>query len=197
LSHYYENDPNLRSKIQKIDVNIKNTSFQLYTDIGVFSKDTLDLGTKTLIETVEISDNDKHLIDMGSGYGPIGIYFAKIYPNLKVSMFDINERAIELANKNIELNNLKNIKATISDLFQNNKTKADVILTNPPIRAGKKTVFNLYEEAHSNLKEDGRLYVVINRKHGAPSSFKKLEEIFSFVETITKNKGYWIILAKK
>lgn len=197
MSHYYENDPNLRSDIKRIDVNIKSTSFPLYTDIGVFSKDGLDIGTKILLETIELRSSDKYLIDIGSGYGPIGIYYALKYPNIKILMLDINERAIDLANKNIELNNLNNTKAVVSNLFEKNKEKANVILTNPPIRAGKKTVHQIYEDAYNHLSDDGILYVVINKKHGAPSSFKKLQEIYKTVEIVKKSKGFWILSAKK
>ncbi|MCR3906005.1 MAG: class I SAM-dependent methyltransferase [Tenericutes bacterium] len=197
MSHYYTNDSTLDHKVKSYDVQIKSTSFRFYTDLGVFSKDNLDYGTKFLLETIELESNIKKVIDMGCGYGPIGLYVAKTYPDKKVFLYDVNQRALDLAQKNKIENNITNAEIAQSFLFENVKINVDAIITNPPIRAGKQIVFRLYEEAYGVLNQGGILYVVIQKKQGAPSSVKKLEEIFGQCSIIEKNKGYWILSAKK
>ena len=197
MSHYYINDDKLDHKIKSYEVKINNLTLNMYTDLGVFSKDYLDYGTRVLLETVELNDKQKTVIDMGCGYGPIGIYIGKAYPDKHVYLFDVNERAVAMALKNQVENAVENTNISVSNLFDQVNVKADVILTNPPIRAGKQTVFKLYEDAYSNLKEGGVLYVVIQKKQGAPSSVNHLSSIFGECEVIEKKKGYWILFARK
>ena len=104
MSHYYINDDKLDHKIKSYEVIINNLTLNMYTDLGVFSKDYLDYGTRVLLETVELNDKQETVIDIGCGYGPIGIYIAKVYPEKHVYLFDINERAVEMALKNQEEN---------------------------------------------------------------------------------------------
>jgi 16S rRNA (guanine1207-N2)-methyltransferase len=112
-------------------------------------------------------------------------------------MTDINLRAVELAKKNSQLNHLKNVEISQGFLFENVQNELDVVVTNPPIRAGKQTVFALYDQAFQKLKKGGLLFVVIQKKQGAPSTQAKLESLFSEVNVIDKNKGYWVLSAKK
>lgn len=197
MSHYYINDSSLDHKIKSYDVQIKSTSFRFYTDLGVFSKNNLDYGTKVLLETIEIDSSIQTVIDMGCGYGPIGLFVAKTNPNTNVYLYDVNERAIHLAQKNKLENKIDNAQIIQSFLFEKVKVKADAIITNPPIRAGKQIIFRLYEDSYQALNTGGILYVVIQKKQGAPSSVKKLVEIFGTCEILEKNKGYWVLLAKK
>ena len=134
---------------------------------------------------------------MGCGYGPIGLYVAKTYPDKMVYLYDINERALDLAKQNLEINQVKNVQIKQSNLFDQVDIKSDVILTNPPIRAGKQTVFTLYEQAYDTLNDGGILYVVIQKKQGAPSTEAKLATLFNKVEVKVKSKGYWLLLAQK
>lgn len=193
MSHYFINDKTLNHDIKTIDVQINRTSFRFYTDRGVFSKETIDFGSKLLLEKTTFHPNDKTIIDVGCGYGPMGIYAAKVCPNAMIHMIDVNERALDLAKKNAELNQASNVLIYLSNLFESVKVKADLILANPPIRAGKRVVFDLYEQAKRHLNKDGRLIVVIQKKQGAPSTVEKLKELFSNVEIIGRDKGYWII----
>lgn len=197
MSHYFIHDKSLDHAVKPYDVKIKDTMFRFYTDRGVFSKDGLDFGTRVMLESIIIPTHAKTVIDMGCGYGPIGLFVAKTNPNLQVFMYDVNLRAVELAQKNMKENNIKNVNINESFLFQNVDFKADVILSNPPIRAGKQTVFELYEGAYDHLNSGGYFYVVIQKKQGAPSSVSKLEALFGACEVIEKQKGYWILLAKK
>lgn len=196
MNHYFTNNADLKDNIKQLDVQLLGTSFRFYTNSGVFSKDAIDYGSKVLIQNIKIFDNVKNVLDMGCGYGPIGITLAKVY-NVEVLMADINERAIKLAEQNIELNNIKKATTIVSDLFSKITTNFDMIVTNPPIRTGKQNIFNLYKQAFDYLNDDGFLYVVIQKKQGAQSTVKYLESLFKEVQVITKEKGYWIILATK
>lgn len=197
MSHYYINDETLSHNLKNIDMTINQTTLKFQTDKGVFSKTGLDYGTRVLLENIHLSDQEIKVVDMGCGYGPIGLYVAKTYPKSFVYMVDINQRAIDLALKNKELNRIKNVEISQGFLFENIIHQVDVILTNPPIRAGKQVVFTLYEQAYQKLNSGGILYVVIQKKQGAPSTKEKLESLFGHVDILDKNKGYWILSAKK
>lgn len=197
MSHYYVNDESLAHDTNILEVTVKDVSMRLYTDKGVFSKGGLDFGTRVLLETIELHEGIKTVIDMGSGYGPISINLAKRYPFINVYAYDVNERAIDLTKKNIEENKTFNVKAQVSFLFEHVDQKADVVVTNPPIRAGKKTVFDLYEGAYAALNHQGILYVVIQKKQGAPSSLEKIKSLFGNCEVIERKDGYWILFAQK
>ena len=197
MSHYFHNDSSLDHKVKGIDLFIRNMSFRFQTDLGVFSKDSIDFGTRTLIEHIEIPDSATTVIDMGCGYGPIGIVVAKLYPNTKVYLYDVNERAVDLARKNAVENKAENIMVTASFLFEHVTVTADVIITNPPIRAGKITIFRLYEDAFKALNVGGLFYAVIQKKQGAPSTVVKLKELFGNCEIVDRSKGYWVLLARK
>jgi 16S rRNA (guanine1207-N2)-methyltransferase len=197
MSHYFQNDSNLDHQVKGIEVFIRNTSFRFQTDLGVFSKNAIDFGTRLLIEKIEIPSSAKTIIDMGCGYGPIGIVVAKTYPDTKVYLYDVNERAVDLARKNAVMNKVENVVVTTSFLFEHVNMKADVIITNPPIRAGKMTIFRLYEDAFKTLNTGGLFYAVIQKKQGAPSTVSKLTELFGNCEMIDRDKGYWVLLARK
>lgn len=197
MSHYYKNDESLEDKIKTIKVNVRDLDLTFKTNSGVFSKDGLDYGSRVLINNVLLNDSKIKIADVGSGYGPIGISLAKLYPNSNVFMFDVNERAVNLSIENAKINNVLNIEANISDILSKANNYFDVVVTNPPIRAGKDIVFKIYEESYEKLVSGGVIYSVIQRKQGAPSSFNKLLEVFGNCEVIDKNKGYWILYSKK
>jgi len=197
MSHYFINDPNLKDDYRYYDIHLKGISFRFYTQSGVFSQKGLDFGTKTLLENIIIPDSAQTIIDVGCGYGPLGIIFAKANPKIKVIMVDVNKRALELAKLNAKENNVDNIDIIESDLLKQVHTNADVIMTNPPIRTGKQNIFRLYEESYSKLNSGGFFYCVIQKKQGAPSTLKKLQSLFVEAEVIRREKGYWVILARK
>ena len=138
------------------------------------------------------------ILDVGCGYGPIGIAIAKSFPQKKIHMVDVNLRAIELAKKNAVKNHAENVEIYESDGLSSVKEEGfSAILTNPPIRAGKETVFRFYEEAHSKIAAGGSLWVVIQKKQGAPSTQDRLEELFGNCRVADKKKGYFIFEARK
>ena len=192
MSHYFENDKNLKSEEKMIKVKIKNQDFSFLVDHGVFSKKGLDFGTRTLLESLEIEKLNGNILDFGCGYGPIGIFLSK-NTNAFIDMIDINERSLNLAKKNANLNQC-NVHIFYSNLYENVEKKYDYIITNPPIRVGKEIVYKILIEAKNNLKKNGELWFVIHKDQGAKSTLKMLEDYYQ-VNLMTKNKGFYIIKA--
>nr|WP_295971098.1 class I SAM-dependent methyltransferase [uncultured Bacillus sp.] len=194
--HYYSRTQNVESDPQFWDYTLKNTCFRFKTDNGVFSKNEVDFGSRLLIEAFEMPDTDGDILDVGCGYGPIGLTVAKHWPERQIYMVDVNLRAVGLAKDNSELNGITNIKVYESDRLKAVKgMKFAAILTNPPIRAGKNIVHDIYEQSFDCLLPGGELWVVIQKKQGAPSTMDKLSLLFDEVETVIKKKGYYIIRA--
>jgi 16S rRNA (guanine1207-N2)-methyltransferase len=198
MEHYYTNQPGADSKEQSFTFDLRGREFRFITDRGVFSKNRVDFGSVLLIETIEIKDG-MDVLDVGCGYGPIGISAASLTPSGSVLMLDVNERAVSLANRNAAMNGIENARAIVSDKLSAvpSDKKFDVIVTNPPIRAGKQVVHGIFEEAHRYLVPGGSLWVVIQKKQGAPSAFAKLQEVYSEVKEVAKKKGYFIFQAIK
>ena len=198
MEQYFSKTPIADYNESIIEETISNIKLHFYTGSGVFSKNGVDYGSGILIDTV-LNDFDGAgtVLDMGCGYGPIGIFIAARFKNSHVEMADVNERAIELSLKNIESNKIKNTEVVLSDGFSSISRMYDAIVTNPPIRAGKKTVFSFYEGAFEHLKEKGQFYCVIQRKQGAESSQKKLKELFGNCEILNRKSGYRILKSIK
>lgn len=195
LEHYFTNNENLKSEIKEINYEFDNEKFVFLSDNGVFSKDKVDFGSKSLVETFLAStENVSNVLDVGCGYGFMGITISKML-NCHVDMIDINKRAIHLTKKNIE-NNKVDCTAFLSNIYENVTNKYDVIITNPPIRAGKKVVLEILEKAKDYLTNHGELWFVIRKDQGAKSIAKLLENSY-FCEEICKNKGFYIFKAKK
>ena len=190
MSHYFTNDY-VESKEVKTKCIIKNTELTLITDNGVFSKKGLDFGTRTLLETID--NVSGQVLDFGCGYGPIGIYLKKTF-DVEVDSIDINQRAMNLAKKNAELNKT-NINIFESNIYENVNKKYDYIVTNPPIRVGKKILYQILFEAKEHLNVNGELWLVIHKDQGAKTLAKDLEKEYK-VEIKNKNKGFYIICAR-
>jgi 16S rRNA (guanine1207-N2)-methyltransferase len=196
--HYYSKNPQTKSNPREWTYTLRGEKFQFHTDAGVFSKGEVDFGSRLLIETFQDSEVDGPVLDVGCGYGPIGMAIAKAFPQKEVHMVDVNTRAIELAKKNAEKNSIQNVMIYESDGLDSVKAEGfSAILTNPPIRAGKETIFRFYEEAYGKMAAGGSLWVVIQKKQGAPSTRAKLEELFGEVRVADKEKGYFIFEARK
>lgn len=193
--HYFSNNDDLKSKRKEVSFRFLNhIDLKFISDNGVFSKDGIDYGSRFLLEEIIKHENPSSLLDVGCGYGLIGITLAK-YFNIETDMIDINNRAIQLSEENIKLNQ---IKANVfeSNLFESVNKKYDLIITNPPIRAGKKVIYSLFEQAKNYLNDNGSLWIVIRKQHGAESALKYLNSVEFKVEVIEKSKGFWVIRAK-
>lgn len=197
--HYYSNKPQTESKPRQWKFTLLGFEFKFETDAGVFSKSEVDFGSRVLIDAFEMPEVEGDVLDVGCGYGPIGLSIAKANPERFVHMMDINSRAVQLAEKNATVNGVQNVRIFESDGLTNvaDDVKIAAILTNPPIRAGKETIFRFYDDSFKKLVKNGELWIVIQKKQGAPSTMSHLEEMFEEVEVVEKKKGYWIIRAIK
>ncbi len=196
--HYYSRNPSVESKRQKWEFSLRGHNLTFTTDKGVFSKGEIDFGSRLLLDSFNLPIIDGRLLDVGCGYGPIGITLAREFPERMIDMIDVNERAILLAKENAEINKVSNVDVFNSDALQNVKHLGyAAILTNPPIRAGKKVVHKIFEESFHHLAENGELWIVIQKKQGAPSAIEKLKTLTPLVEVVSKDKGYIIIRAIK
>ena len=194
MSHYFENDQNLPSNLKKTTTTIFNQNFIFYTDNGVFAKHGLDYGSRLLLESIAYEELKGPVLDVGCGYGVLGIIVNK-KTNLEVDMIDVNKRALHLSKRNIKENKCTNINAFLSDCYQNVTRKYKTIITNPPIRAGKKIVYDILLNARSHLEPDGVMYLVIRKEQGAKSTISDLKKYYD-VSIVNKSKGFYIIVAK-
>ncbi|WDV46460.1 class I SAM-dependent methyltransferase [Clostridiaceae bacterium M8S5] len=200
MEHYFTAKSSTENITGEIHYKVSSHKFTFTTSNAVFSKKQVDKGSSVLINTFlkyNMNSSGK-LLEVGCGYGPIGITVAKILPKLTVSMVDVNERALELTKVNTEQNHVENVEdIRLSDRYENINSTYDYILTNPPIRAGKDIVHSIYEGAIKHLNAGGKLYVVIRKKQGAKSSIKKIQEIFGNCKVLAKDAGYYILEAIK
>lgn len=195
MPQYFENDKNLKSQLKKINYSIFNKNFTFYTDNGVFAKNGVDYGSKLLLETVVDSSSSYHsILDVGCGYGTLGIILNKVY-DCPTTMIDINKRALHLTKRNILENKCNDILVFESDAYEKIEAKYDLIVTNPPIHAGKKKVYEILLEAKNHLSENGKLFFVIHKDQGAKSVVRDLSEKYK-IEVLRKEKGFFIILAQ-
>ncbi len=197
MSHYYDFDPSLQSKPKQINAYIGNEKLSFLTDIGVFSKNEIDFGSYLLILELLKQPSVETLLDVGCGYGVIGLTLSYFKKCQQVDLIDVNPRAIELTLKNAKNFHLSNAEVYLSDGFTNVKKIFDTIVMNPPIRAGKKVIYSMFLDAFYHLKHQGELWIVIKKDLGALSAQKKLLEIFKQVRVVLKHKGYWILQATK
>jgi len=212
MEHYYSEQQKSLLNIKKIKQKIKGKEFEFYTSSGIFSKDKIDKGTLVLAENMFIAQNS-NVLDIGCGIGVLGIAAAKLF-NANVVMSDINKRAVMLAKKNINLNNVK------ADVHQGNLYKSikqndfDVILSNPPQTAGKEICFQLIEQSKNYLKSyrnkvsgelknqrflsnNGSLQLVARHNKGGEALSAKMQEVFGNVEVIARKAGYWVYMSVK
>ncbi len=190
VGQYFDN-VNLESNIKKHQVNIFNNNYYFNTDNGVFSKDGLDFGTRLLLESLPLKDLGEKILDVGCGYGVIPIILSKVIA-AEFEGIDVNKRALHLAKMNAKENKVNNINFYESDCYSSVNKKYNSIITNPPIRAGKKIVYEILMTAKDYLLEDGSLFLVIRKEQGAKSAIKDLEILYK-VSILNRKKGFFII----
>ena len=196
MQHYFTKKPTSKLKTDKIKAEFFNKEFEFVTSSGVFSKKKVDLGTELLIKK-SITKPGWMILDLGCGYGVVGIVLAKLNPKAKVVMSDVNSRAVMLAKKNSVLNKVKNVRAVHSDSFEKIKGGFDTVLLNPPQTAGKKVCFQLIDDSKTNLKKGGLLQIVARHNKGGKDLSKHMKELFGNVEEVAKQSGYRIYASEK
>lgn len=191
---YYAENPDAAHDIHDLRVELLGHKLTFLTDAGVFSKKMIDFGSQLLLKCLELEKGER-VLDVGCGYGPLGITLVKAY-GVQATMVDINNRALDLARKNAERNQ---VSATIfqSNIYEQVEGKFDHVISNPPIRAGKQVVHEIIEKSKDFLEDDGDLTIVIQKKQGAPSAKSKMEDVFGNCEIIKKDKGYYILRSVK
>lgn len=190
MGQYFDNEK-LPSKMVKTECFILGKKFVFFTDNGVFSKDGLDFGSRLLLETIPLEEVGGKVLDMGCGYGVFGIVLNKV-TSCEVDMVDVNLRAMHLALINSKENHCINVNVFESNCYSSINTKYSSIVTNPPIRAGKKIVYDIVMNARDYLEENGHLFLVIRKEQGAKSLIVDLEKLYT-VEVLNKKKGFFIL----
>ena len=191
MSQYFNNDNSIQSNVVKTYANILGESFTFYTDNGVFSKTGVDFGSRLLLESIPLDSLGSSLLDVGCGYGVFGIVLNKKL-GIKCTMCDVNRRALHLAKRNIEENKCNNCEVIESNCYENIVGKYSTIITNPPIRAGKKIVYEILEKAKEHLEPGGSLIFVVRKEQGAKSIISDMQKLYNLT-ILEKKKGFFII----
>ena len=199
MEHYFIAKEHSESDYFEFEENLFGKQFVFKSCDDIFSKDRVDYGTKVLIETVlknfELSGK---VLDIGCGYGPIAIVLGANNKNAQFVLTDINQTAVELSRFNAKKNKIDNIDEIVQgDAYENVSGQFDYVITNPPIKAGKQNLLNILTNAHAHLNVNGKLIFVIKKKHGEESIKRALEQIFSSVEILKRDSGYYILCATK
>lgn len=197
MSHYYSEEPAVASRESTISFNMGSHSLKLTTDAGVFSKGGVDFGSKLLVQTFLDDAQPERILDVGCGYGTMGLMVANHFPESTVHMVDVNTRALALSERNAMTNKINNAMIYKSDGLNEVTEQFDAVITNPPIRAGKDVVHRILSDSYNILEHRGALYVVIQKKQGMPSAKKKMDEVFGNVTVLKKDKGYYILKSVK
>lgn len=196
-NQYFDNTPDLEHELKKFDFTLRNHNLKFISDSGVFSRQTIDYGSRVLIEAIDFqSIPEGDILDVGCGYGPIGLALAKEQKSRQVTMVDVNLRALDLAKQNAANNSIENVDIFESDVYKDVDKKYALIVSNPPVRAGKNVVTAILEESKNYLLNSGELWIVLQKKQGAPSAKKLMEKTFGNVEIVVRDKGYYILKSK-
>lgn len=193
--HYYTKNPKSKKTYYSISEKVLGKQLELVTCSGIYSPHKIDEGSIIHLESAKINNSDK-ILDLGCGYGTIGILVKKLYPDAEVWMADINERAVECAKENVEKNKV-DAEVFQSDGFEKINTSFDIILFNPPVNAGLKVCYRLIAGSFDHLNINGTLQVVLRPREGGASIIKKMSSIFGNAEKIGEKGIYSVYLSKK
>jgi len=189
--HYYARRPSVASSPDQYETVVRGLTVRLHTDAGVFSKRGLDYGTRLLIETAQICSTGR-IADLGCGYAPVSAVLSRVYPESTWILVDVNERALELAARNLG-HAASRVRIVQSDGFSNlSDVRFTDILLNPPIRAGKSVIYRLFQESKTHLLDGGALWIVMHKKHGVESAQHYLETLFDDVQRMGRDSGYQV-----
>ena len=191
MEHYYSENPAVAHDERTVIFESLGEKLTCVTDAGVFCRDGLDMGTRVLLDALPQARG--RVLDLGCGWGAVGVVLGKKYPDARIVMTDINARATELAVRNLRANGVTNALVTQGDGFENIEGNFDLIALNPPIRTGKQAIYAMFAACAERLNPDGELYIVIRKQQGAESAEKYLQTVFGAVERVSREKGYWVL----
>ncbi len=196
-SHYFSEQPHTPSRPRKFDVSVRGVQLTLTSDRGIFSHGRVDPGSLLLARKMALPESGD-ILDLGCGYGILGLVAAKLAPGARVTLVDINKRATQLAAENAAANAVINVEALTGDAPEVlGGRKFDVVLCNPPIRAGKQEVYRLLTDATDRLRPGGMLWLVARTKQGAKSRIRDITPLFTSVETVSRKRGYRVFCCQK
>lgn len=192
--HYYTAQPSSAHEERCFTAEFAGRALRFETDAGVFSKQHIDPGSLLLCRRLP-EDLHGDVLDMGCGWGAMTVMTLAARPGVRMTMADVNERALALARRNVAANGMQ-ARALLSDGFAAVEGRFDAVLTNPPIRAGKAVVYGIFADARAHLKPGGLLLTVVRKQQGAPSALKYLQGLYASAEVIEREGGYWIIACR-
>jgi 16S rRNA (guanine1207-N2)-methyltransferase len=194
---YFREKPTSRTRPVEITVSVRGCSLRFRTDAGVFSRGALDRGTELILEALDVGPCEL-LLDLGCGYGAIGIAAARLREDGRVVLTDVNERAVSLARENVRTNRVANAEVRQGSLYEPVKGLAfDHIVSNPPLRAGRRVVDRIISEAPAHLLPGGRLWLVARTKQGAQAIRNRMERAFGNAEVVKRGSGYKVLRSMK
>ena len=197
MAHYFDNNSQVESRKREISIDLNGEKNSFISDNGVFSKSEVDYGSIALLKVLLTKNISGRVLDIGCGYGTIGLILAKKISEGDFTLIDVNMRACALACENVKKWGLKNVQVIESNIFEKVDGEFDNIITNPPIRAGKKVIYAIFEQSYHHLKQNGSLYIVIRKSHGAESAQKFIASVFGNCELLKRDKGFYIYRARK
>ena len=193
--HYYTRVPQSESRPVECEYTYRGIPLAFQTDAGVFSRGEVDTGTRLLLEALP-EEMQGDILDLGCGWGVIGISIARKWPETRVTMADVNTRALELSRENAKKNRAEVACVESDGMAALEGQVFDAVVTNPPIRAGKQVIYKMFADAAKSLKPGGALYLVIRKQQGAESCMKYLQTIYDSVEKLDKSGGFWVLKAQ-
>jgi 16S rRNA (guanine1207-N2)-methyltransferase len=194
---YFEKRPSSPRRPSKISLRVRDHPFVFHTDAGVFSRSELDRGTELLLEAIELGPCES-ILDLGCGYGAIGIVAARLSEGSHVVLTDVNERAVGLARRNVAANEIRNAEVRLGDLYAPvDGLYFDHILCNPPIRAGRGIVDRIVSEAPAHLLEGGHLWMVVRTRQGASSIQTRMSDAFGNAAVVRRGSGFKVLRADR
>jgi 16S rRNA G1207 methylase RsmC len=197
LNHYFVEHPKSKMRLGIIHTHLRGIHFEFLTASGVFSKKRVDLGTRLLIESM-VLPQEGYVLDIGCGYGAVGIAAATFNPNLRVVMVDVNERAVRLARQNAEKNYVSNVEVRRGYLYEPVKDLVfNGVLSNPPVSAGMETVKAIISEAPEHMASKALFQMVVKSKIGGKRLLMVFEEAFENIEVLARKSGYRVLMSKK
>jgi len=194
---YFEKRPESAHRPAEIPIAIRGHRFTFRTDAGVFSRGKLDRGTELLLEALVIGPGER-ILDLGCGYGAIGIVAARLCPTGAVVLTDVNKRAVALARTNLAVNGIGNAEVRLGPLYEPvEDTTFDHIVSNPPIRAGRGIVDRIVAEAPAHLLPGGKLWLVARTRQGADALRSRMAQALGSAEIMKRGSGFKVIRSVK